>query len=76
MTPLKRIRTKKKFTQQYVADHVGVNQSTILRIERGEVWPERETLEKLVSFFDGEIKVEQILFPKHKAKVKYKALVK
>ena len=64
MTPLQKIRLKKKLTLQQVAERIGVDQTTIMRIEKGESWPRtKETLDKIVAFYEGKVKEMQVLYP-------------
>ena len=63
MSPLQRVRLKKKLTLQQVADEVGIHQTTLMRIENGEVWPSKKTVNSLVSFFGKKVKEIEILWP-------------
>jgi DNA-binding XRE family transcriptional regulator len=46
-----------------VAKNINVHESTLARIEHGEVWPSKKTVENLVSFFDNNINEIEILWP-------------
>jgi repressor LexA len=49
---LKLLRESRGFSQQYVADKIGVSRSSIGMYERGEREPNFEALETICDFFD------------------------
>lgn len=53
---LKQIRLEKGWTQEKIADAIGVNIDTISNIERGIHGPKFDTLEKLASVLGMEVK--------------------
>ena len=63
MTPLQKIRHKRKLTCKQVADEIGVHESAMYRLENGLIWPSKETVEKLVALFNKRIKEVEILWP-------------
>jgi transcriptional regulator with XRE-family HTH domain len=63
MSPLRELRLSKNLTLQQVANATGIERSGLGRIETGKRKPETKNLKKIVSFFGGEITVEEILFP-------------
>ena len=44
---IKRLRESKNFTQEYLAELVGIEQATLSNIERGKSYPTVETLQKI-----------------------------
>lgn len=44
---IKRIRESKNFTQEYLAELVGIEQATLSNIERGKSYPTVDTLQKI-----------------------------
>jgi len=67
MTPLRRIRKKKKLSLRHVAREVGIHYSQLCRIENGEP-TSAETAAKLSNFYAGKITEMQILYPKRYAR--------
>jgi len=51
---VKKIRESKNFTQEYLAELIGIEQATLSNIERGKSHPTVETLEKLSKALDVE----------------------
>jgi len=49
---LKKLRLNKQVNQQSLADHVGVNQPAIARMENGKMEPTGEVLSKLADYFN------------------------
>jgi len=49
---LKKLRERKKLSQQQLADRLKINRSTYARYELGQTQPDFETLEKLADFFE------------------------
>ena len=56
---LKYLRTKKKISQQYLADAMGIPRTTLGDYERGKTEPNLEMLVKLADFFD--LKVDELI---------------
>lgn len=48
---LKELRLKKGVTQQEVANAIGCSANNYARYERGDRWPDRETLISLSDYF-------------------------
>ena len=48
-----------------VADAIGVNRSTLYRIEAGEVAPTRETARKLFDYYGGRVPLAHIYDPEY-----------
>lgn len=48
-------RTKREMTAVELADKLGMSQAGLTRVERGETWPDRKTVEKIVTFSEGEV---------------------
>lgn len=46
---LQEIRKKRKLTQEYVAEFVGIETSSISNIENGKYYPSAENLEKILT---------------------------
>lgn len=44
---IKRIRESKNYTQEYLAELVGIEQATLSNIERGKSYPSVDTLQKI-----------------------------
>ena len=44
---IKRIRESKNYTQEYLAELVGIEQATLSNIERGKSYPTVDTLQKI-----------------------------
>lgn len=44
---IKKIRESKNFTQEYLAELVGIEQATLSNIERGKSYPSVDTLQKI-----------------------------
>jgi transcriptional regulator with XRE-family HTH domain len=63
MSPLKKLRLRKKLTLQQISSATGIDRTYLGRIERGIKKPSATTAEKIVSFFDGKIKEMEILWP-------------
>ena len=54
-------RERRGLTQAALAERAGVNKSTVLRVERGDVMPSHSTvvsLEKALGLRPGQLKVE------------------
>ena len=49
---LQEIRKKKKLTQEYVAEFVGIETSSISNIENGKYYPSAENLEKIMQILN------------------------
>lgn len=49
---LKKLRTERDYSQQYLADRLGISKSSINMYERGEREPGFETLEAIADFFN------------------------
>lgn len=66
-TLLQRHREKlnPKQTVQQVADAIGVNRSTLYRIEAGEVAPSRDTARALFDHYGGSVPVAHCYDPKY-----------
>jgi len=56
---IKYLRTKKKCSQQYLADAMGIPRTTLGDYERGKTEPNLEMLVKLADFFD--VKVDDLI---------------
>jgi len=56
---LKYLRTKKKISQQYLAEAMGIPRTTLGDYERGKTEPNLEMLVKLADFFD--LKVDELI---------------
>lgn len=56
---IKEIRVKKGYTQQKVANEIGIAQNTICRIENGTREPDIENLGKLIDFY--QVSADEIL---------------
>jgi transcriptional regulator with XRE-family HTH domain len=52
MENLRLLRSQKKLSLDAVADVVGVNASTLSRIERGIQHPNKETATKIANYYD------------------------
>ncbi|SFI30978.1 helix-turn-helix transcriptional regulator [Nitrosomonas sp. Nm34] len=63
MTPLRRLRIRKGLTLHQASEAIGIDYSGLLRIERGERWPRKETAKKIVEYFNNEISEEEIFWP-------------
>ena len=62
ITPLKKLREARGLKQTRVAELIGIDQSTLARIEAGE-GAGSETAEKLVKFYGSAISEAMILYP-------------
>jgi transcriptional regulator with XRE-family HTH domain len=63
MSPLRKLRLRKKLTLQQVADATGIDRTNLGRIELGQRKPRTDTVDRIVSFFGGKIKEVEILWP-------------
>ena len=52
---LKRLRTASGYSQQELADKLGISKSSINMYERGERQPNFETLEMIADFFNVDV---------------------
>lgn len=52
---VKKLREQRNFTQEYLAEKVGIEQATLSNIERGKSHPTVDTLEKLAIALDVEV---------------------
>ncbi|USK61294.1 helix-turn-helix domain-containing protein [Peribacillus asahii] len=52
---LKNLRNSRKFTQQYVADYLGVTRQAYAKYENGHSQPDADSLAKLAKFYDVSI---------------------
>lgn len=48
-------RKKHDLTMVQAAERLGLSQASISRIEAGEQWPDRKTVEKIMAATDGEV---------------------
>lgn len=55
-TKVKLLRTKAKFSQEKLAELADINKNTVGLIERGEISPSIETLEKIANALKIELK--------------------
>ena len=62
-TPLKKLREARGFTQAQVCKAVGIEQSTLSKMESGTNAPRKETAEALVKYFGSAITEMQLIFP-------------
>lgn len=52
---IQKLRTKRGFSQEQLADAAGIRQATLSDIERGKVKPSENTLEKISSALDASV---------------------
>ncbi|KFC07029.1 phage DNA-binding protein [Trabulsiella guamensis ATCC 49490] len=62
-SPLRVLRKSQHLTLSHVAKMVGIDQSNLSRIERGQQKATPDVAERLVSLFPGQINELQILYP-------------
>ena len=62
-TPLRKLRDARGFTQAEVCKAVGIDQSTLSKIEKGTYAPRKETAIALVKFFGPALNELHLFFP-------------
>jgi len=63
MTPIRSARVSREQTLRQVATELGIDPSTLAKIERGAQTPSRETARRIFEFYDGEIPLGAIYDP-------------
>ena len=48
-------KNRRKLTMAQAVDVLGLSQSSISRIERGEQWPDKDTMQQIMDRTDGEV---------------------
>lgn len=54
-------RKKHDLTMVQAAPRLGISQSSISRIETGEQWPDRETMQKIIEGTAGEVTADDFM---------------
>lgn len=62
-TPLKKLREARGVTQAHLCKLIGVDQSTLSKIEKGSHAPRKETAEALVKYFGSALNEMHLMFP-------------
>ena len=61
MASLRTWRKARKITLDELSKRLGMSDASLSRIERGEQWPDRETILKILAETNGDVSVNDIL---------------
>lgn len=68
MTPIRAERKRRQLTLVQAAGQIGIDPSTLAKIERGDQLPSRETARAIFDLYEGTVPIGAIydpLFPPH-----------